>query len=232
MLTCSKMTALTIMAKAPQPGEVKTRLCPPLTDAEAAELYRCFLLDTIAKARTLTGISPVLAYTPEDSKDFFAALAPDFTLLVQQGDDLGAKMSMCFTRLFDLGFQHVLLTGSDSPTLPLSYLQQAVALMTKPHIDVVLGASEDGGYYLIGLRQPQPALFDNMCWSTSTVFAKTTQRAAAKELNVACLPPWYDIDTPADLERLQANVTCQENSACPHTRQYLLQRTENNPPIS
>lgn len=226
------MIALAIMAKVPQPGEVKTRLCPPLTDAEAAGLYHCFLLDTIAKARTLTGISPVLAYTPADRKGFFATLAPDFTLLLQQGDDLGAKMNLCFTRLFDLGFQHVLLTGSDLPTLPLSYLQQAVTLMTAPYTDVVIGASEDGGYYLIGLCRPQPGLFANMCWSTSTVFAETTHRAAAKGLRVACLPSWYDIDTPADLERLRANLREEENITCPHTQRYLLHQIDNSPLIS
>jgi rSAM/selenodomain-associated transferase 1 len=226
------MIAMAIMVKAPQPGEVKTRLCPPLTDTEAADLYHCFLLDTIAKARALTGISPVLAYTPADSKAFFAALAPDFTLLLQQGDDLGAKMNLCFTQLFELGFQRVLLTGSDLPTLPRSYLQQAVTLLTAPQTDVVLGASEDGGYYLIGLCQPQPALFANMRWSTPTVFAQTTQRAVAQGLNVAYLPPWHDIDTPADLERLRASVTGQENGTCRHTQQYFQQLIDNDPPIS
>ena len=217
-------TALVIMAKAPQPGAVKTRLCPPLSDPEAAELYRCFLLDTIDKARTLSGVSLVLAYTPTSSKDLFASLAPDAILMPQQGDDLGDRMAACFTRSFELGYHHVLLTGSDLPTLPLDYLEQAVALIAKPQVDVVLGPSEDGGYYLIGLRQLHRALFDDMHWSIETVFAETVRRAAANGLSVARLPRWYDVDTPADLKRLQTSLTPQANRVCPHTRQFFRNR--------
>ena len=214
-------TALVIMAKAPQPGSVKTRLCPPLSYPEAADLYRCFLLDTIAKARTLSNVRLLLAYTPTSSKDFFAALAPDATLMPQQGDDLGDRMAVCFTRSFALGYHRVLLIGSDLPTLPADYLQQAVALAAKPLIDLVIGPSEDGGYYLIGLRRLHRALFDNMPWSTDNVFAETVRRAEASGLHVARLPPWYDVDTPADLKRLRANLTRQANSTGRHTLQFL-----------
>lgn len=222
-------TALVIMAKAPQPGAVKTRLCPPLSYPEAAELYHCFLLDTIDKARTLSGVSLVLAYTPASSNDFFTSLAPDAILMPQLGDDLGDRMAACFTRSFDLGYRHVLLTGSDLPTLPLDYLQQAVALIAKPQVDVALGPSEDGGYYLIGLRQLHSALFADICWSTDTVFADTVRRAEANGLHVASLPRWYDVDTPADLEHLQASLSRQLeiDSACPHTRRFFSSRSKN-----
>lgn len=213
-------TALVIMAKAPQPGAVKTRLCPPLSHPEAADLYRCFLLDTLAKARTLNDVSLILAYTPASSKNFFASLAADAILMPQQGDGLGNRMAACFAEGFDRGYRRVLLTGSDLPTLPPDYLQQAIALIAKPQVDVVLGPSEDGGYYLIGLRQLHRALFDNMRWSTNTVFAETIQRAAASGLRVAYVPRWYDVDTASDLKRLQANLSRQSDSACLHTRQF------------
>ena len=218
--------AMVIMAKAPQAGKVKTRLCPPFSPAEAAELYRCFLLDTIAKIRTLTDVCPVIAYTPESGRRFFETVAPDFTLMPQQGDDLGARMAMCIVQLFDRGYNRVVLTGSDLPTLPTVYLQQAVALIAKPHIDVVLGPSEDGGYYLIGLHQLHRELFDHMRWSIDTVFAETLRRAEAKGLKVARLPPWYDIDTPADLQRLRSNLHGKEGNALQHTRRFLLEQAE------
>jgi rSAM/selenodomain-associated transferase 1 len=219
-------TALVIMAKAPQPGSVKTRLCPPLSYSEAAELYRCFVLDTMAKARTLSSVGLLLAYTPAGSKDFFASLAPGAILMQQQGDDLGDRMATCFSQSFALGYHRVLLTGSDLPTLPADHLRQAVALIAKPQVDVVLGPSADGGYYLIGLRQLHRALFDNMRWSTDTVFAETVRRAEVSGLHVAHLPRWYDVDTPADLKCLQADLMRQANSACLHTRQFFRQQAK------
>src|SRR5439155_15870223 len=92
---------------------------------------------------------------------------------------------------------------SDTPSLPLGFLRQALDLVVTPEIDVVLGPTEDGGYYLIGLRTVHRDLFEAMAWSTSQVLPETLRRAAAKGLRVACLPTWYDIDTPDDLARLR-----------------------------
>ena len=142
-----------IMAKMPQAGAVKTRLCPPLTSEEATELYRCFLLDKISQVRTLRAATPVIAYTPLEGRSLFAALAPGFVLVPQQGADLGARLANCFAHLFAAGYTGVLAIDSDSPTLPTDFLQQAVDLIATPQTDVVVGPSDDGGYYLIGLRQ-------------------------------------------------------------------------------
>ncbi|MGQ4810472.1 Phosphoenolpyruvate guanylyltransferase [Candidatus Entotheonellaceae bacterium PAL068K] len=216
--------ALVIMAKAPQAGEVKTRLCPPLSPQEAAALYRGFLLDMIAKARRLHTTHPVIAYTPTSQRQMFADTAPDFPLMPQQGTDLGIRMATCFAQLFAEGYTEVLLTGSDLPTLPLAYLQQAVDLVTAPYIDVVLGPSEDGGYYLIGLRRLYSELFENMTWSTNRVLTETVQRAEARGLEVARLPVWYDIDTAADLERLQATLRSTPDNLLQHTQQFFVAR--------
>lgn len=212
------------MAKAPRAGEVKTRLCPPLTLAEAAELYRCFVLDTVERLRQLDAMQPVMAYTPPASRVWFEQLVPDFLLMPQQGADLGARMATCFARLFARGYTGVVLTGSDLPTLPLAHLQRAAACLTVPGTDVVLGPSEDGGYYLIGLRRLYPELFEGMVWSTPQVYAETVRRAEARELTVAALPVWFDVDTPVDLERLRHTLTPGPEGSSSHTRRFLLDR--------
>lgn len=216
-------SAVVIMAKAPRPGTVKTRLCPPLSPMEAAELYHCFLLDTIAKLRTCRQTSLCIAYTPRTAKSVFTALAPGVPLLPQRGPDLGGRMADCFAQLFARGYTDVLLTGSDLPTLPRQVVQQALDLMATPQIDVVLGPSEDGGYYLIGLHTLHRELFEAMTWSTSQVLAETVRRAEAQGLHIAYLPPWFDVDTPADLVRLQAALTQDNGELCAHTRRFCRQ---------
>jgi len=212
--------AVVMMAKAPQAGNVKTRLCPPLSLEEAAALYRGFILDTIAKMNCLQTVQPVLSYTPANSDAFFADMAPHWTHLPQEGTDLGARMHSCFRHLLAHGYDHVLLTGSDLPTLPLHIFRLALHLAATPKIDVILGPSDDGGYYLIGLRAPCPALFEDMVWSTSTVLAETVRRATCLGLRIAYLPTWYDIDTPGDLSRLRAALTQPYTYALHHTRAY------------
>jgi rSAM/selenodomain-associated transferase 1 len=216
--------AMVLMAKAPQAGDVKTRLCPPLTLEAAAVLYRGFLLDSIAKIDSLRTAQPVMSYAPASGEAFFADAVPHWTRLPQNGADLGARMHHCFRHLFMQGYDHVLLTGSDLPTLPRHILRQAIRLAASPQIDVILGPSEDGGYYLIGLRAPCPALFESMTWSTSEVLAETVGRATCLGLRIAYLPTWYDVDTPADLIRLQAALTQPHTRALHHTRAFFASR--------
>src|SRR5438132_1543962 len=144
--------AVAIMAKAPRAGEVKTRLCPPLSLADAAELYRRFLLDKIEQVRSLRTASLAIAYTPAEARVFFEEVAPGFVLVPQRGADLGDRLANSLGELLDKGHRGALAIDSDTPTLPLGFLQQALDLVTTPEIDVVLGPTEDGGYYLIGLR--------------------------------------------------------------------------------
>jgi glycosyltransferase A (GT-A) superfamily protein (DUF2064 family) len=100
----------------------------------------------------------------------------------------------------------VIAIDSDTPTPPTNFLQQAIAFLAMPKVDVVIGPSDDGGYCLIGLRTLHHELFENMAWSTDVVVRETVQRATAKGLQVAWLPPWFDVDTPEDLERLQSTL--------------------------
>jgi rSAM/selenodomain-associated transferase 1 len=217
-------TAIMIMAKVPQAGAVKTRLCPPLSQQEAMTLYYAFLRDKIAQVQSLEAASPTMAYTPADGRSVFAALAPGFTLIAQQGADLGERLANAFAQCFAAGHTGVIAIDSDTPTLPTNFLQQAIALLAMPKVDVVIGPSDDGGYYLIGLRALHHELFENMPWSTDVVVPETVRRATAKGLQVAWLPPWFDVDTPEDLERLQSTLKATPGKALWHTRQFFLKR--------
>jgi len=215
-------SAVAIMAKAPQSGQVKTRLCPPLSYREAAELYRCFLLDKIAQVNTLQRAAPVVSYSPDDSRPLFEDLTPPhFMLIPQHGDDLGARLLFTFARLFRQGFTQVIVIDSDTPTLPTAYLEQALMLIAERVNDVVLGPTEDGGYYLIGLRQSHRELFEQMPWSTSQVFPETRRRSEQYGLTVACTEYWYDVDTPEDLSRLRESLDQIQDGLARQTRQFL-----------
>jgi uncharacterized protein len=215
-------SAVAIMAKAPQSGQVKTRLCPPLSYREAAELYRCFLLDKIAQVNTLQRAAPVVSYSPDDSRPLFEDLTPPhFMLIPQHGDDLGARLLFTFDRLFRQGFTQVIVIDSDTPTLPTAYLEQALMLIAERVNDVVLGPTEDGGYYLIGLRQSHRELFEQMPWSTSQVFPETRRRSEQYGLTVACTEYWYDVDTPEDLSRLRESLDQIQDGLARQTRQFL-----------
>lgn len=210
---------LLIFAKQPVAGRTKTRLCPPLSHAAAAELYACFLHDTLALARQVPASSRVIVYQPEEAASYFAALAPDFDLLPQRGADLGERMDRCFTTVLGAGPGAAVLIGSDIPTLRAAYVNHAFALLGKH--DLVLGPSDDGGYYLIGMRRLHPRLLREVTMSTPTVLRDTLAIAAELDLRAALLPGWYDVDTPADLARLRAELAAAPPTVAPHTRAWL-----------
>ena len=229
MMLADQPVGLAIMAKAPRAGAVKTRLCPPLRPPEAAELARCFLLDALDRAAGVVGVRPVLAYAPVEARSEFESIAPGFTLLAQQGEDLGARQARLISEVLALGHQAALVIGTDAPTLPRECLDEAVSLVMAPDVDLVLGPTDDGGYYLIGLRAPCPALFDGMPWSTSAVLSRTLDRAQHLGLRVACLPAWFDIDTKSDLERLAAELAVTPGLLPRHTREFLARRISPGP---
>lgn len=213
--------AVAIMAKAPIAGAVKTRLCPPLTPEQAASLARCFLLDTIERIRAVPGIHAVLAYAPAEARETVQALAPDLPLLPQRGEDLGSRMGHVLADLLAEGHAGALAIGSDTPSLPATVIQQAVRLLDAPGADIVLGPSDDGGYYLIGMRRVHRSLFEDMPWSTSRVLDETRRRAAAAGLAVVTLPPWFDVDTVQDLARLRLALERGDGDRAPRTAALL-----------
>jgi hypothetical protein len=196
--------ALIVMAKAPVPGKVKTRLCPPLSPEIAAELYRWFLIDIFQRVASLQEIIKVIAYAPVGTEVLFRDLLPPgkFLLIPQRGQDLGERMANLFEDLFRFGCDRVSLIGSDLPNLPLEFLRESLEQLKKPDVDVVLGPSEDGGYYLVGLRKLHAEIFRGVTWSTNTVLAETLARIHQLGLKEVLLSAWYDVDTLLDLRRL------------------------------
>ena len=220
---------LVIMAKEPAVGLTKTRLCPPLTPTEAAALYEAMLRDTIGLVAGLEGVRLAIAVTPPEATDSFRRISPpDVILLPVAGADIGDCLSQVLGRLLADGHSQAIALNSDGPTLPAAYLRQAIARLNGA--DVVLGPSEDGGYYLIGLKQPRPERFRGIEWSSERVTAQTLARAEAMGLRVALLPRWYDVDTTADLDRLRAEVATLPGGALPHTRRFLAHRLQESTP--
>lgn len=221
--------ALGLMAKAPLAGEVKTRLVPPLTAREAAALNVCFLRDMAANIESVSDIeaaSGLVVYTPAGSESAFADVLPEgFELLAQRGESLGERLCNATDDLLRQGYAAVCLINSDSPTLPKSILIRAIESLKADGDRVVLGAAEDGGYYLIGLKHAHRNLFNGIAWSTSEVFARTRERAAEIDLPVELLPSWYDVDDAQTLNRLCEELffTRISNGAypAPHTRSFL-----------
>lgn len=196
--------AVAVMAKVPVPGEVKTRLCPPLRPAEAATLAECFLLDRLEQLGELPDADALVAFAPRERHAELRALVPSGLRLVpQDGVDLGARLDRVLTDLLAEGRAGAVAVDADSPTLPTAYLRRACTVLREGAVDVVIGPCEDGGYYLIGLRAPAPALFRDMPWSTAGVTGETVARARRLGLRLALLPRWFDVDRGEDLVRLR-----------------------------
>jgi len=200
--------AVAVMAKVPGVSPVKSRLHSALTAARATELYRCFLLDRLDALAEVGGVSRVVAFTPGAAAGRMKELAPaGFRLVAQRGADLGERLSTLLRELLEDGHAGAIALDSDSPTLPMQYVMEAARVLAEERCDVVLGPCDDGGYYLIGLRSPQPDLFDGVPWSTDAVSSMTLAKASHRGLSVHVLPRWFDVDTETDLKRLHAEMT-------------------------
>ena len=234
--------ALAMMIKAPRPGASKTRLSPPLTPEEAAALSGCFLRDTTANiaavaaagvARTdgeAEGVAMpaagIAVYTPTGTERAFDGLLPEgFCMVAQRDGDFGQRLIGAVDDLFALGYGAVCLIDSDSPTLPAASLAAAVRALSLPGDRAVLGPSEDGGYYLIGVKKAHRRLFEDITWSTEHVSRETLERAAETGLETIQLPTWYDVDDAATLralcDELFAGTRGNHGFHAPQTRAFL-----------
>jgi uncharacterized protein len=251
--------ALAVMTKAPQAGRVKTRLVPPLTPEEAAELNKCFLRDTAAAISSACSRRPacppkpwrgrasdaskmqfepagashseaaaaacgIAVYTPVGAESAYTDILPaDFSLLPQRGDKFGERLYFAVEDLFRCGFDSVCLIDSDSPTVPAENFAEAVEQLSTSEDRVVLGPSDDGGYYLIGVKKPHRQLFQQIDWSTERVLNQTIRRATEIEIEVKLLPTGYDVDDDASLRRLCNELLTDTMSAdiAPYTREFL-----------
>lgn len=218
--------ALAVMTKAPRAGNVKTRLVPPLSPGEAAQLNICFLRDTAAAIAATCGSNArgIGVYTPVGSESaYIDVLPPTFELLPQRGDEFGERLMLAAVDLFQCGFASVCLIDSDSPKVSTDAYSQAVQFLSMPNDCTVLGPSDDGGYYLIGLKRPHPELFERIDWSTERVLEQTKERALEQKLEVKLLPFGYDVDDAATLRRLRDELLSEKSPTelAPHTRKFL-----------
>ncbi len=210
---------LLVVAKKPSPGQTKTRLCPPLNCKQAADLYECFLCDTLAVMRDVPNVTPKIVYLPQDAHDYFRNLAPDMDLVQQRGESLGERLDNLLTDVLLDGADKAVVMNSDSPTLPKAYLIQAFDQLSAT--DVVLGPTLDGGYYLIGVKEPQPGILRDVEMSTPYVLRDTLELARKAGVTVSLLPEWYDVDTVEELHRLRNDISGLQNNSCACTRAWL-----------
>ncbi len=184
---------LIIFAREPLKGKVKTRLHGCLPEAACRNLYKAFVQDSVALARSIACEKRYIAYDTEGSEPrFLKSIAPDFGFFPQRGKHLGERIHRAFLFAARERADRTAIIGSDAPTLPSLYVRSAF-LKLASH-DVVVGPSLDGGYYLVGLTVPCKELFSRIGWGTNKVFMQTLARIRKMHLKAALLPPWYDVD--------------------------------------
>ena len=207
-----------IMAKAPIPGTVKTRLgLPPQA---TAGLQTALIRDTTEKATSLAPTT--LAGAPSDRLDLIRPILPDGVALIPQtSGDLGERMLAGSRTLFDTSPDPVLLLGTDAPTLPADAIQEAAHALDTHDVSII--PSTDGGYVLLGLRRPAGAVFRRVEWSTEAVHRQTLGRAEEAGLSVHEGDSWYDVDEPEDLARLWEELAAGPHLA-PRTADFLRPR--------
>lgn len=219
------LCALAIMTKVPVPGKVKTRLSPPLTPEQAAELNTCFLRDismSILRAITMSPARGVGVYTGGPASAYEHVLPNEFFLLPQRGESFTERLVFAAEDLFAVGFASVCLINSDSPSVPPENFAEAVLELADPRDRVILGPSDDGGYYLIGIKHMHRRLFEDIDWSTERVAQQTRERASEIGLNVHELGVGRDVDDRAGLIELARELSARSTtSIAPSTREFL-----------
>jgi len=211
--------ALIIMAKEPAVGSTKTRLTPPLSPEQAAALYAALLKDTLALGASLKGIDLSIAVTPPEAVGYFERISPPGAhLLPVDCEHIGECLSQVIGRLLEKGHPKVCALNSDGPSLPREHIRRAFDLLDD--YDVVLGPNEDGGYYLVGLQHLHAEIFTGIPWSTAQVLPRTLEKVKTMGLQIALLAPWYDVDSPADVARLERELESLPPDNLVHTRRY------------
>lgn len=208
----SKMKrAIIIMTKVPTAGKVKTRLTPILSPKQSAELASVFLEDSVKKAKTVCE-NTILAYSPPGEINALKKILPSQNIFIEQtGKDLGAKIFNAFKFAFEEDSDAVVMIGTDSPTVPADFIEQAFEFL-ETNSDAVLGRTEDGGFYLIGLRILHEKVFAGVQWSSDKTFDQTRENIMKLDWHLREVPSWYDVDAPADLEKLKEEFLHSDNA--------------------
>jgi uncharacterized protein len=227
---CDHSCGIAFMAKASAPGRAKTRLVPPLTFDEAADLNTAFLQDVAenlvaadeqVRAAQNAAIVGYAAYGPPGSTNFFRHILPASIGLIEAWlPNFGDCLFHTIGEILSRGHQSAVVLNSDSPTLPTVLLVETAEVLSRPGDRAVLGPSTDGGYYLLGLKHAHAHMFEDITWSTERVAEQTLARAREIGLDVHRLPAWYDVDDVDALERLDAEL----RGADMETRRQILQR--------
>ena len=200
-----------IMAKVPSAGNVKTRLQPFLSPDECTALSKAFLQDAVTKAKTVCE-NVILAYSPPAEINALRNFLPSQNTFIEQtGRDLGEKMFNAFKFVFEDQTDAVVMIGTDSPTFPIDHIEQAFEFL-ETNSDVVLGKTEDGGFYLIGLRKLPERIFENVAWSSPETFEQMFENIHRLRLHLREVPSWYDVDEREDFEKLQAEILHNKNA--------------------
>jgi uncharacterized protein len=220
VMDSSSDRVLVIMAKAPRPGTVKTRLIPMLSPETVTAFYRCLLDDTLALARSLDDVEIAVMCPEPDVKELAQLAGKDVQVVAQGGKGLAAGLTSVFAHFAEKNQRRTLAFNSDSPHLARSVLEEAFGRLTAH--DVVVGPTYDGGYYLVGATASHPTLFAQDGMSTSSALEKLLSRARALELSVSFADPFYDIDVADDLNRLAAELRLAPERA-PRTAEWLKQ---------
>lgn len=210
--------SLIVFAKPPIQGEVKTRLHTGIEPAEATDLYAAFLEDSLAQYQRLG--PDVRLYVSGDTSDIERRTGNQFHSFQQSGEDLGHRMQHAFAETFAAGYQRIAIIGTDHPSLPDDFIELAFRTLARPQ-SVVIGPAEDGGYYLLGMNEFYPQLFESMTFSREDVFERTVDRAVGTSAELTILPTWYDVDRPETLTRLLADLS-KNGQRAPRTRAVLL----------
>ena len=198
-----KDNAVILFARDPILGQVKTRLSSSFDDETILRLYTCFVEDSLEKIRQVDNADCFVGISPSNLSGFFNGIEDsDTRLFIQQGKDLGEKMRQAFVDRFSDGYKKVVIIGSDSPSLPVSYINQTLT----SDKDLILGPSIDGGYYLIAMTGKVSEVFGGIAWGTDQVLDETLYRVKKTGISLELLPVWYDVDMPKDLKFLKTHL--------------------------
>lgn len=211
--------AVGILARAPSSGG-KSRLAPHVSEPRLQALRAALFVDTVYAVLQATELVPFVFFTPAEGRDEIEALTPAIAMVPQRGHDLGERMRHALARLVvDSGFSGAMVVGADVPLLSPEHLT-AAATALRERDGVVLGPAEDGGYYLIGMKEPNDPLFDGIAWGSTTVLADTIARAAPRGIPIHLLRAAYDVDTIDDLRRAERDLADADPTVAPNLRAW------------
>ena len=221
------MTALIVFVKNPIPGAVKTRLQVRFAPDQVVALYTAFVRDVLARAESIDIDRRVIAFDPPDAESevrtLFGGGKAQWQFVPQVQDDLGTRMREALVQELDAGASAAALIGTDIPSLPADHITQAFDLLRTK--DVVLGPSVDGGYYLVGVSKSTPEIFEDVEWSTPSVLSQTIDRVQRAGYMLGLVHPWFDVDTPDELDFLLAHARATKLATgidpLPHTHACL-----------